>query len=155
MLLVIAAAAFGFAVNRLDDGDLDAVAILFVTFGIWACWTCWRGWRLDATARRAEIANMRLLLDAGQQYPRHPPTGLLPISAASHVAGAILIWLIYDLSYGALTLAVDGSASSLGRIVGRGALWATLMVVFNIAYLRGQRERQSEKPTLGQRGTRA
>jgi hypothetical protein len=57
-----------------------------------------------------------------------------------------------NLSYGALTLTVDGKALSLDRIVERGAIWAVLMVAFNLIFLPGQRERQSEKLTVGQRG---
>jgi hypothetical protein len=68
------------------------------------------------------------------------------------VLGTLAVWLLHDLSDRVLTLVVDERAASPGRIVGRGTLWATLMVAFNVLYLRGQTERPSEKPTVGQRG---
>jgi hypothetical protein len=152
-VVLLAAAALGFAGSRLEDGRVSVIVILSAGFGSWACWTCWQSWRLDATARHAELANMRLLADAGEPYPRRPPSGLLPASASTQAAGAIIRWVFYDLSYGAFTLALEGEAIWLGRIVLRGALWATFMIVFNVVYQRRERERQSEKPTVGQRGT--
>lgn len=49
-------------------------------------------------------------------------------------------------------LAIDAKTLSIDRVVARGALWAVLIVGFNEAIFRGQRERQTEKQTVGQHG---
>ena len=155
VLLVIAAVAIGFAVKRFENHGAGAAVISFAAFGIWACWISLRSWHLDGKARQAELVNMQLLVDAGEPYPGRPPTGVLPISAPAQAIRTVFTWLLYDLSYGAVTLAFDEQAISLGRVVGRGAVWATLMVVFVVLFSPGQRDRQSEKSTIGQRGNRA
>jgi hypothetical protein len=139
-------------VKTLQSHGLNAACVIFGAIAIWFVWSMGRAPVLARSARKAELANMQRLVELGEPYPSRPPTGVAPISAPSRLAGAVASWAIYDLSYGALTLAFDGKTLSLDRIVGRGAIWAVLMVAFNLIFLPGQRERQSEKPTVGQRG---
>lgn len=147
---VVPAAAAWLAVERLHSHNLDWAAVFFAAVVPFGIWTIARALALDRTARKAELANMRRLVEFGEPYPSRPTTGLLAVSAPARLAGAVFSFVFYDVSYGALTLALDGKTLSVDRVVARGAVLAVFMVVFGEVILRGQRERQSEKPTVGQ-----
>jgi hypothetical protein len=107
-------------------------------FGLWALHTQRRR-RLRA-AREAERLNREVLLRAGESDDLRVPAQERSILAAA-VGGAVL-WLVYDLTYGAMTELLDGRSLEVGRVVGGGALFATVMLVFNLILMRRYARRQ-------------
>jgi hypothetical protein len=114
--------------------------------GLAALWELWRGAK---TAPRAELANLRYLEQAGQPYPRDVDSRPVSVSPAARVLAAVALFALYDLTYGGLTLVMDGKTLTLDGVAGRGALWAAGMVIVNLTVLHSAHERDLQKPTAG------
>jgi len=58
----------------------------------------------------------------------------------------VLVWILQDLTYGALLDLFDGRPLTLGHVVLRGAAFATGMAVLGVTVLRRRTKRQSQRP---------
>ncbi len=103
-------------------------------------------------AERAELASLEVLERAGQPYPHDASSTPVRPARVAVVGGALLLLVFYDLSYGALTLALHDRVLTIGDAVGRGAIFAVLMVSFNLTLGRRRNERNAGRSTAGQRG---
>ena len=87
--------------RRTSQARLGVPGLILLSFSVWGVWMVARTLVLGRSARRAELANMGRLVQFGHPYPARPPAGLLPASVSARIAGVILAWVIFDLSYGA------------------------------------------------------
>jgi hypothetical protein len=139
---------------------VGVVAILQLSHGHTVLWIAsvgglalilWASWLLRPAGARAaetaEAANRAVLEQAGTPW-RSDPRGGEPVEARfpAVVAGVVGIWLWYDLSYGAVLDAFDDRRLTIGHVVGRGAIFATVMVIVNLTFMRRRTRRQARRP---------
>jgi hypothetical protein len=150
LLLALAAVGVWLFVEQIDSFDSGAVVL-----GCGALAMLWASvdlWRTHVNAPRAELANMRLLEQAGELYTPRPSRKRLPASPAQRAVSVVIGLLVYDVGYGAASLGLDGERLSIGPILERGALWSCFMVVFHLVFHQQEgREHQAPRLTAGER----
>ncbi len=134
---------------RHEHASFAALAVLAL-LDAWLLLSIVAGMRFAPTA---ELANMRFLQQAGDPYPTDADPRPMPMPAPwlEIVLALPMTFAIYDLTYGLLTLAVDGKTITLTRVIERGAVWAALMTVFVTALTKRKTEEASARPTAGTR----
>jgi hypothetical protein len=103
------------------------------------------------SAPAAEIANLEFLERAGAPYPpdADPRPAEPPTPALAMLVSLPTTFLLYDLIYGVLALALDNGEITLVRVVERGALWAALMTICMTVIRDRQRQKEAGRPTAG------
>jgi len=145
-VLVIAWAAL--FVAQADRGHL-LLALVWAAATIFGVRSLWVTWRVATNAAQAELNNLQLLEEAGQPYPPDAPAVQTPVSYGHRAISAAVLFVFYDLVFGALSQAMDGKSLSFDAIAQRGAIFAVFMVIANLTVLRGLRERRAQRPTAG------
>jgi hypothetical protein len=138
-----------FFVARLREGHIDVLTAIWAGASVWGIYLLWVLWRTRLRAPQAELRNLRFLQEAGEPY-RETARGPVPVPIPALVTSAFAAFALYDLSFGALTLAMDGSALSVGRVVTRGAVFAAFMTLFNMTLMRSRTTRQALRSNAGQ-----
>jgi hypothetical protein len=95
---------------------------------------------------------MRFLREAGQAYPDDADWRPVSPPWQAVAIAALLATIFYDLAFGGLTVAMNGGALSVSRVVDKGAFFAVVMTLFNLTLMRGKRTRDAARQTAGQRG---
>jgi hypothetical protein len=147
--LLVALSAW-LSVSRGLRGHTDRFAVVWAGVTVWMAYILWALWRSRRAAPRAELENMRLLQEAGTPYPPDAVGAPVRASPLTAVTSAVVIFVFYDLGFGASSLASDGKALSFARVVGHGAFFATFMTLSNLTLMRSRHERLSQGPTAGE-----
>ena len=94
---------------------------------------------------------MRVLREAGQGYP--VDTDWRPVSASwqAVAVAAISATLVYDVTFGALTVATNGEALVVSRVLEKGAVFAVFVTLANLTFIRSKRNKDAARKTAGQR----
>jgi hypothetical protein len=136
-------------VVQVDRGHV-LLAIVWAAATIFGVHSLWVTWRVATNAAQAELNNLQLLEEAGQPYPPDAPAAAPASVSYRHRAISVaVLFVLYDLVFGALSQAMDGKSLSFDAIAQRGAIFAVFMVIANLTVLRGARERRAQRPTAG------
>jgi hypothetical protein len=138
-----------FFMARLREGHVDVLAAIWAALSVWGIYVLWVLWRTQLRARQAELCNLRFLQEVGEPY-REETRGPVLVPIPALVISAFVAFAFYDLGFGALALAMDGSALSVGRVVTHGAFFAAVMTLFNMTLMRSRTTRQALRSTAGQ-----
>ncbi len=142
-LLVISWAVVG--IGALAD-EQWVIGLIFVAFFLWGLWLLYDlrpaafervrdAERLNrATAQRAGL---------GLSGATSTPPEYTPLQTAASV---VVVWIFYDVTFGALTRGMDGKSLGFDQILLSGAFFATLMVIFNLTLGRARNRRRAERP---------
>ncbi len=149
---VLVIAWLGLFVARLKEGHVDLLAIVWGLAAAWGVYTLWVLWRMRTGAPRAELCNLSFLREVGEPYSHELERAPTRVPTPALVTSTLAIFVFYDLTFGALTLAMDGRGLSLARIAGHGAFFAVLMTLFNLTLMRRRNQRQALRSTVGQDG---
>lgn len=139
-----------FFVRRLAQDHLDLLTLFWGAATAWGIWMVWALWRMRRGAPQAELRNLAFLRDAGEPSPSETECRPTRVPLPAVAASACVAFVYYDLGFGALTLAGDGRALSISRVVGHGALFAALMSAVNLTIMRKRNEQQTLRSTAGQ-----
>jgi hypothetical protein len=141
-LLVISWAVIG--VESLVD-ERWLLGAIFLGFFLWGVWLLY-AMRPAAfeKARDAERLNRAVAERAGigPGSAAARPREYKPLQTA---AAAVALWIFYDLSFGALTRAMDGKSLAVDQIVLNGVLFATFMVIFQLTVGRRRNRSRAER----------
>jgi hypothetical protein len=150
MVLVVGCVALFAA--RLNEGHIDLLTAVWggsAGFGIYGLWLIRR---MRTRAPQAELRNLSFLREAGTPYRYEGGREPVRVPVPALVASTLVILVFYDLGYGALTLAMNGRALSIGRVAGHGAGFAVLMTILNMTLMRSRNARQALRSTAGRDG---
>ncbi len=138
----------GLLVAQVNRGHV-LLAIVWAGATIFGVHSLWVMWRVGTNAAQAELNNLQLLEEAGQPYPPDAPAAQAPVSYGHRAISAAVLFVLYDLTFGALSQAMNGKSLSFDAIAERGAIFAVFMVIANVTVLRGLRGRRAQRPTAG------
>jgi hypothetical protein len=138
-----------FFVKQLAQGHVKPSGWLFASAALMGAAVMFGVWWINRQAPKAELANMDFLQRAGEPYPSDSLGEPAGSSVATRVLAAIALFCIYDLTYGALTLALAAKGLVLGAVVARGAVWAALMLIGNLTWMRRRYLRRSRRRNGG------
>ena len=94
---------------------------------------------------------MRVLREAGQDYPADTDSRPVNPPWQAVAVAAIFATLGYDVTFGGLTVATNGEALGLSRVLEKGAAFAVLMTLANLTFIRSKRNKDAARTTAGQR----
>ena len=137
-------------VSEVDAGHAVLAAFWGATT-VWGVYITFGILRRRSRAPRAELENMRVLREAGQGYP--VDTDWRPVSASwqAVAVAAISATLVYDVTFGGLTVATNGEALVLSRVLEKGAVFAVFVTLANLTFIRSKRNKDAARKTAGQR----
>jgi polyferredoxin len=139
-------------VTRLKGGHIDLLTAIWAGAAAWGIYVLWMLWRTRTSAPQAELRSLRFLQEAGEPYRYEAERGPARVPMPALVTSTLVAFAFYDLGFGALTLAMDGKALSVDRVVGHGAVFAAFMTLFNMTLMRRRNNRQALRSTAGQDG---
>ena len=149
---LLVGACIWLAVQRLESPRAPAIGLLLVGVVVYLAYAFARFFRVRANAPNAELANMAYLSALGQPYPTHWGGSPIVLHGRDRLLAIALVFLFYDLGYGALRIALGGEALTPLGVLGAGAVFALLMTLVGSAVNGARSESRALRPTAGQRG---
>jgi hypothetical protein len=111
----------------------------------------WVAWREARYSARAELENMRVLERLGVPYAERRESERVQAPTIVHFSGTIALLVFYDLTFGSATLSSQRHATTVAHVIGHGALYAVLMTLFSLTFLRNKVDGRERRPTAGTR----